>query len=80
MAARWIYHARECALGYRRISSGIDDRKQKEACHRTPHTRRGVRRPSASGGFTARNDEVPKEVRTADESKRDGGTQQFEEL
>ena len=58
MAARWIYHAHECALGYRRTNRGVDGRKQKEACHRIPHPRRGARRPSASGGFTASNDEV----------------------
>ena len=71
MAARWIYHAHECALGYRRINSGVDDRKQKEACHRILHPRRGARRPSASGGFTASFDEVSKEAWTVDESKRD---------
>ena len=32
MAARWIYHAHERTLGYKRISSGIDDGKQKKAC------------------------------------------------
>ena len=34
MAARWIYHAHEFALGYKKISSGVDNKKQKKACHR----------------------------------------------
>ena len=56
------YHAHECALGYRRTNSGVDGKKQKEACHRIPHPRRGARRPIASGGFAASSDEVSKEV------------------
>ena len=70
VAARWIYHAHECALGYRRTNSGVDDGNQKKACHRFPHPRRDARRPSVFHDFTASNNEVSKEASTADESKR----------
>ena len=49
----------------------VDDGKQKKACHRFPHPRRDATRPSAFDGFTASNNEVSKEARTVDESKRD---------
>ena len=39
MAAEWIYHAHECALGYRRTNRGVDGRKQKEACHTIPSSK-----------------------------------------
>ena len=54
MAARWIYYAHECALGYRWTSIGVDGQKQREARHRIIHPRRDATRPSASGDFTAR--------------------------
>ena len=48
--------------GFTMLMSGVDGKKQREACHRILHPRRGARRPSASGGFTASNDEVSKDV------------------
>ena len=52
----------QCALGYRRTYRGVDGRKRRDACHKNPHPGRGARWPSLSGGFTASNDEVSKEV------------------
>ena len=45
VAARWIYHAHECTLGYKRTSE-VDDGKEKKACHKFPHPRRDARRPA----------------------------------